>query len=123
MARPLKPIDAEQVFKLAQFGCTQKQIAEFFGCHPDTIRDRFSSELSRARAAWEMGLLRAQTVRAIRDRSDTMLIHLGKTYLGQTDRLDVTSNGKPIQPIFRGVDNPRDSGIRSTAETNGVLHE
>jgi hypothetical protein len=84
MGRPLKPIDAEQVYRLARLGCTQQEIADFFGCHPDTIRDRFSTELARARAAWKMSIRRAQTVRAIRDRSDTMLIHLGKTELGQT---------------------------------------
>jgi hypothetical protein len=34
-----------------------------------------------------------------------MLIHLGKVYLGQTDRLDITANrGGIVQPIFRFIE-------------------
>jgi hypothetical protein len=86
VGRPLKDIDAEQVYKLARLGCTQKEIADFFNCHPDTIRDRFSSELTCARADWKISMRRAQTLRAVKDRSDSMLIHLGKCYLGQNDK-------------------------------------
>ncbi len=117
MARPLKPIDAEQVFKLAQFGCTQKQIAEFFGCHPDTIRESFSGELSRARAGWEINLRRAQAIRAIRDRSDTMLIHLGKSYLGQTEKLEISTKQKPT--YIHRAHNPRDQQISVSTNGNG----
>jgi hypothetical protein len=108
MGRPLKPIDAEQVYKLARLGCTQEEIADFFSCHPDTIRDRFSSEIASARAAWKMSLRRAQTVRAVRDRSDSMLIHLGKSHLGQGERIDVTTRS---QPIFEAFDDGRDPDL------------
>ncbi len=40
--------------------------------------------------------------------SDVMLIHLGKVYLGQTDRVDVTSGDKPLKYIDR-ANNPRDA--------------
>ena len=96
MGRPLKPIDGEQVYKLAKLGCTQEEIADFFSCHPDTIRDRFSSEMRCARADWKISLRRAQTIRAIKDRSDTMLKHLGASYLDQTERMDIVTDGKPI---------------------------
>jgi hypothetical protein len=39
--------------------------------------------LVRARAHAKMSIRRAQYVRAIRDKSDKMLIFLGKCYLGQ----------------------------------------
>lgn len=83
MGRKPLPIDAEQVYKIARLGCTHQEIADFFGCHPDTIRDRFPEELARARAAGKISLRRAQRIRAIRDRSDRMLIHLGQIELGQ----------------------------------------
>ena len=38
MARPKKyNIDTEQVEKLAGLGCTNTEIASFFGCSPDLI--------------------------------------------------------------------------------------
>lgn len=123
MGRPLKDIDGEQVFKLAKLGLTQGEIAEVFGCDQSVISRRFASEFSSARGLWKMSIRRAQTRRAVKDGSDAMLIHLGKSYLGQTDRLDIQSDGKPIQPIFRRVDNPRDEGVRSPASTNGVCSE
>jgi hypothetical protein len=108
VGRPLKNIDAEQVYKLARLGCTQQEIADFFNCHPDTVRDRFSSELTCARADWKISMRRAQTLRATKDRSDSMLIHLGKCYLGQadkghgpetTDQPPATNDdGNPIEP-------------------------
>ncbi len=50
-----------------------------------------------------------------------MLIHLGKTYLGQTDRVDVTSNGKPVAYVDRAT-NPRDKAVvhaNGSTSTNG----
>ncbi len=115
MARPLKQIDAEQVFKLAQVGLTQKEIAEFFDVAQQTISERFKVEYHRARRYWKLSLRRAQFVRATRDRSDSMLIHLGKTYLGQGDKLEITTKQKPAY-IQRAM-NARDE--KTLASTNG----
>ena len=122
MARPLKPIDAEQVFKLAQVGLTQKDIAEFFDVSQPTISERFSIEYHRARRYWKLSLRRAQFVRATRDRSDSMLIHLGKTYLGQGDKITVTT--KEQNKWVDRANNPRDkqsvpSGNGTNGHTNG----
>ena len=95
MARPLKPIDGEQVFKLAKLGCTQAEIAEIFECDQSTISKRFSSEFASARGLWKLSIRRAQTRRAVKDGSDSMLIHLGKAVLGQVDRLNVTTSERP----------------------------
>jgi hypothetical protein len=81
--RPKVPIDAEQVEKLSRWGHTMQEIADFFGCDVSVISRRFRNEYIRARSSWKMSLRRAQTIRAVKDRSDSMLIHLGKVYLGQ----------------------------------------
>ena len=99
MGRKPKPIDGEQVFKLARLDCTMQEIADFFGCHVDTIRDRFPDELARARAAGKISLRRAQFKRAVQDRSDTMLIHLGKNRLGQSS----VGTGEDIREILSGL--------------------
>jgi hypothetical protein len=83
MSRPRKPIDAEQVRKLAELGCTHEEIADVVGCSRHTLERRFAPELSRARACLNMSLRRAQMHQALRRRSVAMLIHLGKVYLGQ----------------------------------------
>jgi hypothetical protein len=105
--RPRKEIDAEQVYKLARLGCTQKEIADFFNCDRHTIARNFTPEIDRARGGLNVSLRRAQVLRAVRDRSDTMLIHLGKVYLGQghpgpAEELDGQrpgdDDGNPIEP-------------------------
>jgi AraC-like DNA-binding protein len=108
MGRPRKPIDAEQVYKLARIGCTQAEIADVLGCSQAVISERFRSEFATARADWKTSLRRAQTIRAIRDRSDNMLIHLGKAHLGQGEKggaVEATDDaraqddtGNPIEP-------------------------
>ena len=83
MGRRQKPIDPAKVVKLGKLGCTQEEISDILGCSVDTLHRRFAAELARARALRKMSIRRAQTIRAVRDRSDTMLVHLGRVELGQ----------------------------------------
>ncbi len=122
MGRPLKEIDAEQVFKLARLGCTQEEIGEWFDVDHAQISRRFAREFQLGKTECKTSLRRWQIKKA-RSGCTTMLIHLGKVYLGQTDRLDLTSNGTSVQPVFRRIDNARDEGVRSPASTNGVCGE
>ena len=118
MGRPLKEIDGDEVYKLAKIGCTQVDIAEFFGCDEKTIRNRFSDEFRQGKEQGKISLRRYQWKRA-RAGSDQMLIHLGKSYLGQTDRVDVTTK-QTILMNANGGDTELDGWAvqRSTA-----LHE
>ncbi len=117
MARPLKEIDGEQVFKLAQLGCSYREIASKFGVDEKTVRNRFSAEKELGDACGKTAIRRWQMKRA-RDGSDTMLALLGKARLGQTERVDVTSGNQPLKYIDR-ANNPRD---RALASTNGDGH-
>jgi hypothetical protein len=81
--RPKAKIDPEQVRKMAAMGCTQEEIADVLGCDGSVICRRFAAEYTQARSSWKTSLRRAQSIRAIKDRSDPMLIHLGRNYLGQ----------------------------------------
>jgi hypothetical protein len=84
VARPPRRIDPEQVRKIAQLGCTQEEIGDILGCSPKTLRRRFRAELTRGRAEGRISLRRAQYKRALKDRSDRMLIWLGRVELGQS---------------------------------------
>jgi hypothetical protein len=95
-----KSIDPVQVAKLARLGCTEAEIADFFGVSQQTISRRFRVECSRARASLKMSIRRAQYRRAVKDRSDTMLIHLGKCYLAQGGESDGMSGPEVLSKIL-----------------------
>jgi hypothetical protein len=122
MSRPLKEIDANEVFEMAKDGCTQEEIADHFGCARSVISERFRQDFQLGKAASKTSLRKLQFDKA-RAGSDTMLIHLGKVYLGQTDRMDLTTNGQSLARPFETVRNERDGTVLSATETVGVLHE
>src|SRR6187402_3411531 len=85
MARPKADIDGAEVQRLAFEGAFNTEIAEFFGVNRDTIADRFSAQLAKGRLERKMRLRKHQFKAAERG-NPTMLIWLGKQYLGQSDR-------------------------------------
>jgi AraC-like DNA-binding protein len=91
MARPKLEIDADQVYKLAQHGCTVEEIADFFGCSRDTIHGRFSAELSKGKAELRIGLRNWQIASA-KKGNVVMQIWLGKQWLGQSDKQEVSAD-------------------------------
>jgi transcriptional regulator with XRE-family HTH domain len=115
MGRPAKDIDAELVRKLAKNGCTQDEIADFFGVTQSVISERFRSDFHLGRAESRISLRRMQFKRAMQG-SDRMLIHLGKVYLGQTDRLDVTSQSARTVVYIEKAYNPRDAELDGWAQ-------
>lgn len=85
MPREPIDIDGEQVRKLAGYGCTQEEVADFFGCTRGVIANRFSREFELGKANVRINVRKWQ-IRRARKGSDVMLIHLGKHYCGQVDR-------------------------------------
>jgi hypothetical protein len=111
MGRPAKDIGADQVRKLAKLGCTQDEIADFFGCAHSVITERFGQEFHLGRGESKISLRRMQW-KAARAGSVAMLVHLGKVQLDQTDRLDVTNKGGTTQVVLvERADNPRDAEL------------
>jgi hypothetical protein len=98
--RPRKEIDFEIVRKLAAIGCTNAEIGAWFNCDESTIRGRCSEEVRLGKEDGKTSLRRMQWKRA-RAGSDTMLIHLGKHMLGQTDKVQVTGPDDIIDEIRR----------------------
>lgn len=95
MARPQKEIDKEQFEKLCSMFCTQIEIAEFFDVTDDTIHSwckrtyklGFSEVYKRKSSMGKMSVRRKQFEVAM-GGNVTMLIWLGKQYLGQADRMN-----------------------------------
>ena len=96
MARPKKyDIKGEQVQKLAQYGCTNIEIAGYFGCDESLIRHSYSEFLIKGRSEQKMRLRQLQWNSAERGNI-VMQIFLGKNLLGQTDKIETTNLEKPL---------------------------
>jgi hypothetical protein len=93
MARPRIKIDWDEFDKLCSLLCTQKEIAEWFGCTDDTIQTAvkrkykvgFSEYYKKKSCGGKVSLRRAQYLLATEDRNPTMLIWLGKQHLEQQE--------------------------------------
>ena len=103
MSRPKKyEIDTEQVEKLAGYGCTNTEIANFFGCDESLIRKSYSEYLTKGRDKGKIRLRQLQWRSAERG-SIPMQIWLGKQVLGQTDRQEI-EHIRPIDEVdFSGI--------------------
>lgn len=103
MARPKKyDIDTNQVEKLASYGCTVREIANFFGCSEDLIKKSYSQFVTKGQDSGKTRLRKLQWTAAEKGNVP-MLIWLGKQVLGQTDKQELTEV-KPIDDIvFDGI--------------------
>ena len=95
MARPKKyNIDTKQVEQLAGMGCTDTEIASFFGCDRSLISKSYSQYLTKGRDKGKIRLRKWQMKSAERGNV-AMLIWLGKQMLGQADKQEVTTTELP----------------------------
>ena len=86
MGRPKKyNIDVEQVEKLASFGCSNTEIASFFGCSKDLISKSYSTNVSKGK---DKGKIRLRQLlwKSAEKGNVTMQIWLGKQLLGQSEQ-------------------------------------
>ena len=96
MARPKKyNIDTKQVSKLAKLGCTNKEIADFYGCSADLIEKSYSEFLTKGRSEMKMRLRQLQWKSAEKGNV-TMQIFLGKNILGQQDKIETSELDEPL---------------------------
>jgi len=89
-------VPAEEVYKLAEIGCKDREIAEWFGINDNTLRFNFSAELIKGRAALKMSLRRAMFTNAIQGNNTVMQIWLSKNFLGMSDN---PMDGEANQPL------------------------
>ena len=97
MARPkkfnIKPVEIE---KLASYGCSNTEIAEFYGCDESLIRKSFSEYLTKGRSKGKIRLRQLQWKSAEKGNV-SMQIFLGKNILGQKDKLEEAELEEPLK--------------------------
>lgn len=96
--RPRFEIDYEAVKKLAGIQCTQSEIAAWLGCSVDTLlRDEKFCEIYKSGIENGKMSLRRHQWRALEEGNTTMLVWLGKQYLRQSEKQEITgSDGKDL---------------------------
>ena len=77
-------IPEEQVAQLAQYHCTNKEMADFFGVPLQTFMDNFRDIITKHRIITKQRLRKKQLEVAL-NGDKTMLIWLGKQMLGQSE--------------------------------------
>lgn len=92
VGRPAKKLNAAQITKLAKYGLTQEEMADFFNVSVDTIARNYAEAYKKGRAALCESLKRKQVQLALKG-DKTMLVWLGKQYLGQKERHEVAAPG------------------------------
>ena len=107
VGRPKLDIDAEQVKRLARLHCTMQEMADFFGCHRDTLHNNFSAEIDKGRSEGNISLRRKQWQMAVEKGNVVMLIWLGKQMLGQRNEILESDNNAPL-PIYDIVEDKKE---------------
>lgn len=90
-------VPPDEVELMAQIGSTDKEIAEHFGIGHDTLRRNFADQLAKGRSNLKQRLRQKQLQVAF-EGNPTMLIFLGKNYLGQADTPQM-SNDTQVLPF------------------------
>ena len=85
----------KQVEKLASYGLTNKEISEALGYDDTTLKRKFEIFLVKGRANLKQRLKRKQ-IQVAMSGNVSMLIWLGKQYLGQADKVEETGDYKIV---------------------------
>ena len=108
MGRTKIEIDIEEFEKLCRLHCTQEELAAWFNCSINTIRDRvekrkeYRDAWARGRAAGRVSLRRAQFAAALNgDR--TMMVWMGKQLLDQKDSVKETKTLIRVQDARKSL--------------------
>lgn len=91
MARPLKTVDESKIIELAAKGHTLKGIAAMLGISYKTLHRRFVPACEKGHELRNDAIRAKQMERALAG-SDTMLIWLGKQYLDQADKKEISAD-------------------------------
>lgn len=123
--RPRKEIDQNQFEKLCGLQCTKEEFCCYFDCDEDTINNWckrtygqvFSVVFKQKRGGGKISLRRKQFEVALAG-NPTMLIWLGRNYLDQSDKLDVTVEDKSNGQLADLIDGLRQHDLHE--ETTGT---
>lgn len=89
-------VNPDDVYKLAELGCTDREIARWFDVNEDTLRYNFADILEKGRIDLKMSLRRAMLNNAIKNNNAAVQIFLSKNLLGYSDSPSNTDDAKVL---------------------------
>lgn len=88
-------IDPREVQHLAELHCSIQEMADFFQVPRETLKYNFRDIIAKAKETTKQRLRKAQISLALKGNA-TMLIWLGKQYLGQSENPIDTNTNSPL---------------------------
>jgi len=89
-----KVIPPDEVYKLACLGCSQKEIAVWFGIPEETVRYNFADYIARGKEDIKQRLRNAMIRNALSHNNAALQIFLAKNMLGMSDAGPVGDNDR-----------------------------
>ena len=88
-------VPPDKVEELASIGCTDRDIANFYGIKEDTLRYNFADNLIKGREELKISLRRSM-LKTAHSGNAAVLIFLAKNLLGMSDAPTNTEDSKPL---------------------------
>lgn len=108
-------VPPEEVEDLAALGCTDRDIANWFGIDENTLRYNFSDYLTKGRENLKISLRRAMLKNACVNNNAAVQIFLAKNMLGMSDNGMTTDNSK-VLPFTDDDDKPTEKQMADMQE-------
>jgi hypothetical protein len=108
-------VPPEEVEDLAALGCTNVDIANWFGVTEQAIRYNFNDELTKGRESLRISLRRAMLKNACVNLNAAVQIFLAKNMLGMSDNGMVT-DGSKVLPFTDDDDKPSEEQLDDMRE-------
>lgn len=130
MARPRAEIDKTEFEKLCGLQCTKQEVCCWFDVTDktlerwckDTYHNGFSDVFREKRGLGLISLRRYQM--RLAEKNAAMAIFLGKNYLGQTDKQEITTprNGQ-LEELIQGLREPVYDLHAETTGIDGIMED
>lgn len=96
IGRDKKIVPPDEVQKLAALGCSNRDIANFFGIEETNVSRHFAAFLTKGREELKIALRRAMLDNACRNNNAAVQIFLAKNLLGMSDTPINSEDNKPL---------------------------
>jgi hypothetical protein len=90
-----KIVDPDEVYRMAEIGCTIEEMSHFFQVDRETLKYNFWPYIKRAEVELYKKI-RLKQIEVAMEGNPTMLIWLGKNVLGQSDSPTQTDDSKVL---------------------------
>ena len=115
-------IPPQEVEDLASIGCTNVDIANWFGVTEQAIRYNFSDNLTKGRESLKISLRRAMLKNACVNLNAAVQIFLAKNMLGMSDQ-GMTTDGSKVLPFTDDDDKPTEEQLDDLREEYKTIKE